>query len=179
MPSNHLILCHPFLLLPSIFPSIMSFPMIQLFVSGGQSIGASATATILPINIQGWFPFGVTGLISLQSKRLWRIESFTIQIFVSKVMSLLFNMLSRLVIVFLPRSKCVLISWLQSPPAEILETKKVKSVTVSIVSPFICHEVMGPNTMIFVFWMLALSQLFHSPLWLSSRGFLVPLHFLP
>ena len=74
--------------------------------------------------------------------------------FVSKVMPLLFNMLSRLVIIFLPRSKCHLISWLQSPSAMILEPKKIKSVTVSIVSPSICHEVMGPDAMILVFWML-------------------------
>ena len=71
--------------------------------------------------------------------------------FVDKVMSLLHNMLSRLVIVFLPRSKCFLISWLQSPSAVILEPKKIKSVTVSIVSPFICHEVMGLDTVILVF----------------------------
>ena len=63
MPSNHLILRCPFLLLPSVFPKIMSFPMRQLFVSGGQSIGASAMASVLPINIQGWFPFGLTGFI--------------------------------------------------------------------------------------------------------------------
>ena len=71
--------------------------------------------------------------------------------FVSKVMSLLFNMLSRLVITFLPRSKCLLISWLQSPPAVILEPPKIKSVTVSIASPSIYHEVTGPDAMIFVF----------------------------
>ena len=71
--------------------------------------------------------------------------------FVGKVMSLLFNMLSRLVIAFLPRSNHLLISWLQSPPAVILESKKIKSVTVSIVSPSICHEVMGLDAMIFVF----------------------------
>ena len=71
--------------------------------------------------------------------------------FVGKVMSLLFNMLSRLVIVFLPRGKCFLISWLQSPSAVILEPKKIKSVTVSIVSPFICREVMGLDTVILVF----------------------------
>ena len=70
--------------------------------------------------------------------------------FVSKVMSLLFNMLSRLIIVFLPRSKR-LISWLQSSSAVILEPPKIKSVTVSIVSPSICHEVMGPHAMILVF----------------------------
>ena len=71
--------------------------------------------------------------------------------FVDKVMSLLFNMLSMLVVTFLPRSKRLLISWLQSPSAVILEPKKRKSVTVSIVSPSICHEVMGPDAMIFVF----------------------------
>ena len=72
-------------------------------------------------------------------------------IFVGKVMSLLFDMLSRLVVAFLPRSKHLLISWLQSPSAVILEPKKIKSVTVSIVSPSICHEVMGPDAMIIVF----------------------------
>ena len=75
--------------------------------------------------------------------------------FVSKVMSLLFNMLSRFVIAFLPRSKHLFISWLQSPAAVILEPKKIKSVTVSIVSPSICHEVMGPHAMILVFLMLS------------------------
>ena len=94
-------------------------------------------------------------------------------------MSLLFNMLSRLVITFLPRSKCLLISWLQSPSAVILEPKKIKSVPVSIVSPSICHEVMGPDAMRFVFWILSFSQVFHSPLSLSSRGSSIPLHFLP
>ena len=76
-------------------------------------------------------------------------------IFVGKVMSLLFNMLSRLVTDFLPRSKHLLISWLQSLSAVILEPKKIKSVTVSIVSLSICHKVMWPNVMIFVFWMLS------------------------
>ena len=71
--------------------------------------------------------------------------ALTRQTFVGKVMSLLFNMLSRLVIAFLPRSKCLLISWLQSPSAVILEPKKIKSVTVSILSPSICHEVKGPR----------------------------------
>ena len=71
--------------------------------------------------------------------------------FVGKVISLLFNMLSRSVIAFLPRSKCLLISWLKSPSAVILEPKKIKSLTASIVSPSICHEVMGPDAMIFVF----------------------------
>ena len=67
------------------------------------------------------------------------------QTFVGRVMSLLFNMLSRLVITFLPRSKCLLISWLQSPSAVIVEPKKIKSATVSTVSPSICHEMMGPE----------------------------------
>ena len=71
--------------------------------------------------------------------------------FVGKVKSLLFHMLSRLVITFLPRSKRLLISWLQSPSAVILEPRKIKSVTVSIVSPSVCHEVMGPDIMILVF----------------------------
>ena len=73
--------------------------------------------------------------------------AFTRWTFVGKVMSLLFNMLSRLLKTFLPRSKCLLISWLQTPSAEILEPRRVKSVTVS---PSICHEVMGPDAMIFV-----------------------------
>ena len=77
--------------------------------------------------------------------------ALTRQTFVGKVMSLPFNMLSRLVITFLPRSKCLLISWLQSPSAVILEPPKIKSVTVSTVSPSISHEVMGPDAMIFVF----------------------------
>ena len=126
--------------------------MNQFFVSGGQSIGASALALVLPMNIQDWFHLGLTGLISLQSKRLSRVFSnttvqkhqffstqpslrsnshpymttgktvaLTRQTFVGKVMSLLFNMLSRLVITYLPRSKHLLISWLQSPPAVISE----------------------------------------------------------
>ena len=77
--------------------------------------------------------------------------ALTRQTLVGKVMSLLFNMLFRLVIAFLPRSKSLLISWLQSPSAVILESKKIKSDTVSTVSPSICHEVMGPDAMIFVF----------------------------
>ena len=79
--------------------------------------------------------------------------------FVGKAMSLLFNMLSRLVIAFLPRSKHLLISWLQSPSAVILEPKKIKSVTVSIVSPSICYGVMGPDTMILGFLTISLINL--------------------
>ena len=71
--------------------------------------------------------------------------------FVGKVISLLFNMLSRLVITFLPRSQGLLISWLQSPFAVILESRQIKSATVSTVSPSICHEIMGPDAMLFVF----------------------------
>ena len=109
---------------------------------------------------------------SSKASILWRSAFFTVQLsqsymttgkiialtrltFVGKVMSLLFNMLSRLVITFLPRSKCLLISWLQSPSAVILEPKKIKSLTVSIVSPSICHGVKRPDAMIFVFWMLS------------------------
>ena len=84
--------------------------------------------------------------------------------FVGKVMSLLLNILSRLVIIFLQRSKRLLSSWLQSPSVVILESLKIKSATVSTVSPSICHEVMGPDAMIFVFSMLS---------------FLGPLHFPP
>ena len=142
--------------------------MSQFFAMGGQSIRVSAS--VLPMNIQ-------TGLISLQSKGLSRVfSSTTVQkhqffflvelshsytttgktialtrwTFVSKL-SLLFNMLSRFVITFLPRSKCLLIYWLQSPSAVILEPKKIKSVTVSIISPSICHKVMGLDAMILVF----------------------------
>ena len=77
--------------------------------------------------------------------------ALTRQTFVGKVMSLLFNMLSTLVIIFLPRSKCLLISWMQSPSAVILQPPKIKSVTVATVSLSICHEVMGLDAMIFVF----------------------------
>ena len=89
-----------------------------------------------------------------------KIIALTRQTFVGKVMSLLFNMLFRLVITFLPRSKCVLISWLQPPSAVILEPQKIKSVTVSTDSPSICHEVMEPDAMIFVFWMLSFKPTF-------------------
>ena len=86
-------------------------------------------------------PYTITG----------KTTALTRQTFVGKVMSLLFNMLSRLVITFLPRSKRLLISWLQSPSAVILEPKKITSVTASIVSLSVCHEVMGPDAMILVF----------------------------
>ena len=139
------------------FPGSGSFPMSQFFSSGGQSIGASVLASVLPMNIQDWFPLGLTGLkgVAVQEtlKRLLQHHSskasvlrcsaffiikfsypymttgktiaLTRPTFVGKVMSLLFNMLSRLVIAFLPRNKRLLISWLQSPSAVILEPKKI------------------------------------------------------
>ena len=96
--------------------------------------------------------------------------ALTRRTFVGKVMSLLFNILSRLVITFLPRSKHLLISWLQSPSAVIWEPRKIKSATVSTVSPSTSPEVMGPDAIILVSECWALSQHFHSPLSLSSRG---------
>ena len=171
MPSNHLILCYPILLPPSIFPSIRVFSSESVLHIRWQSIGVSASASVLPMNIQGWFPSGWTGLISLQSKGLssllqyhssktpilWWSAFFMAQLshpymttgeaiiltrwtFVGKIMSLLFNMLSRLVMAFLPRRKHLLISWLQAPSAVILEPPKIKSDTVS---PSICHEMLG------------------------------------
>ena len=98
----------------------------------------------------------------------WKTITLTTCTFVGKVMSLPFNMLSKLVILFLPRSKCLSISWLQSPSAVILEPKKIKSFIVSIVSPSTCHEVMGLDAMIFVFWMLSVKPTFS----LSSFAFI-------
>ena len=159
--------------------------MCQVFTSGGQSIGVSASASVLLMNVQDWFPLGLTGLISLVSKgpssllqhhgslvlsflyspnshfHTWLLEkplTLTKWTFVGKVMltSLLFNMLSRLVIAFLPRSKCLLISWLQSLSAVFWSPPpQIKSVTVTIVYPSICYEVMVPDAMILVFWMLS------------------------
>ena len=152
MPSNHLILCRPLLLPPQSFPVSRSFQMSQLFASGSQSMGVSASTSVLPMNTQYWSPLSWTGWIFLQSKGISKVFSnTTVQkhhflalsllyspthtsymtikkiialtrwAFVDKVMSLLFNMLSRLVINFLPRSKCLLISWLQSPCTVILK----------------------------------------------------------
>ena len=168
MPSNHLILCCPLLLPPSTFWASGSFPMNQFFISGAQSIGVSASAWVLPMNIQDLFLLGWTGWLSY-SQRLSRVFSvttvqkyqfFTAQLslwsnshihiwllettaltrrtFVGKIMSLFFNMLSSLIITFLPKSKGLLISWLQSPSAVIWETPKLTFLTVSIVSPSIC-----------------------------------------
>ena len=105
--------------------------------------------------------------------------ALTLWTFVSKVMSLLFSMQSRFVIAFLPRRMHLLISWLQSPTAVTLKPKKIKSVAVSNFPPSFCHEMMELDAKILVFWMLSSSQLFYSPLLPSSRGSLVPLHFLP
>ena len=116
---------------------------------------------------------------TLTSIRDWKTIDLTRRTFVGKAMSLCFNMLSRLVIAFLPRSKHLLISWLQPPSAVILEPCKIKSLTVSIVSPSVCREVVGPDVMVLVVWMLSFKTAFHSPLSLSSRGSSVPLHFLP
>ena len=106
----------------------------------------------------------------------WLTIALTIWTFVDKVMFLLLNMLC--LSGFLPRSKHFLISWLQSLSPVILESKKIKSVTISIVSPSICHEVIGPDAMILAFWMLSFKPGFHSPLSPSSRGSSVPLHFV-
>ena len=98
-----------------------------------------------------WFSAFFTVHLSHPYMNIGKTIALTRQTFVGKVMSLFFNMLSRLVIAILPRSKRLLISWLQSPSAMILEPKKIKSLTVSIVSPSICHEVVEPDAIILVF----------------------------
>ena len=174
MPSNHLILSHPLLILPSIFPSIRVFSKESVFHitwpkywSFSFSIGPSNEYSGLISLRMGWL-----GLLAVQrtlksllqhhgsKASVLQYSAFFIvqlshpymttgktialrrQTFVGKVMYLLFNMLSRFVTTFLPRSKRLLISWLQSPSAVILEPPKIKSFTISIVSPSICHEVM-------------------------------------
>ena len=169
MPSNHLILCHPLLLLPSIFPSIRVFSKESAlhirwpkYWSFSFNIGPSNEHPGLISFRMGWISSQSKGLSSLlqhhslKTSILWHSAFFIVQLshpymttgktigltrrtFVVKVMSLLFNMLPRLVITFLPRSKHLLISWLQSPSAVILEPGKIKSATVS---PSISHEVM-------------------------------------
>ena len=170
--------------------------MSQLFAWGGQSIGVSASTSVLPMNTQDWSPlesdwldlFAVHGTLknllqhhSSKASILWHSACFTVQLShaymttektialtrqtcVGKVMSLLFNMLSRLVITFLPRSKRLLISWLQSPSAVILDPRKIKSATVSTVSPSICYEVMGLDAMILDFWMWSSCKLINDSL---------------
>ena len=198
MPSNHLILWRPLLLLPSIFPSIRVFPTSQFFASGGQSIG-NFSFNISPSNdYSGLISFRMDwlDLLAVQGtlKSLLQQHSskasilrhsafFIVQLshpymttgktialtrwtFVGKVTSLLFNMLSRLVIAFLPRSKHLLISWLQPPSAVILEPPQNCAVKHKDLChclhcfPSICHEVMGPDAMILVFWMLSFKPTF-------------------
>ena len=181
MPSNHLILCRPLLLLPSILPSIKVFsnePVFHIRWPKYWSFSISPSSEysgLISFRMDWLILLAVQGILksllqhhSSKASVLQHSAFFIIQLshpymttgktialtrwtFVGKVMSLLFNMLSRLVITFLPRSKCLLISYLQSPSAVILEPKKRKSVTISTVSPSICHEVMGPDAMILVF----------------------------
>ena len=110
---------------------------------------------------------------TLTSIHTGKTIALTRQTFLGKVMSLLFNMLSRLAITFIPRSKYLLISWLRSPSEVIFEPPKIKSITVFIVSRSICHELMGLNDKILFSECWVLSQLFHSPLSLSSGDSLV------
>ena len=166
MPSNHLILCRPLLLLPSIFPSIRVFSNESALCIRWPKVWSFSFNISPPNEHPGLISFRMDwlGLLAVQgtlksllqhhsskTSILWRSAFFTVQLshpymttrktialtrrtFVDKVMSLLFNMLSRLVVTFLPRSKCLFISWLQAPSAVILEPKKIKSATVSTVS---------------------------------------------
>ena len=189
MPSNHLILCHPLLLLPSVFPSIRVFSNESglhirwpKYWSFSFNLSPSNEHSGLISFRMDWMDLlAVQGTLksllqhhNSKASFLPRSAFFIVQLshpymtigktiawtrwtFVGKVMSLLFNMLSRLVITFLPRSKSLLISWLQSPSAVVLEPRKIKSATVS---PSICYEVMGPDGMILVFWMLSFKPTF-------------------
>ena len=171
MPSNHLTLCHPLLLPPSIFPSIRVFSNESVlhirwpkYWSFSFSISPSNEYSGLISFRMDWLDlFAVQDTLKsllqhhsskasiLQLSAFFMVQlahpymttgkkiALTRQTFVGKIMSLLFNRLSRLFIAFLPRSKHLLMSWLQSPSAVILEPKKIKSVTVSIISPSICH----------------------------------------
>jgi len=183
MPSNHLILCHPLLFLPSIFPSIRVFSNESAlhirwpkYWSFSFNISLSNEHPgLISFSMDCLYLLAIQGTLKsllqhhtskasvLRRSVFFRVElshpymttgktiALTRWTFIGKVMSLLLNMLSRLVITFLPRSKRLLISWLQSPSTVILEPKKIKSLTVSIVSPSICHEVMGPDVIILVF----------------------------
>ena len=187
MPSSHLILCHPLLLLPLIPPSIRVFSNESTlhvrwtkYWSFSLSVSPSNEHPGLVSFRMDWLALlAVQGTLksplqhhSSKASILWCSTFFTVQLshpymttgktialtrrtFVGKVMSLLFNRLSRLVISFLPRSKCLLISWLQLQSAVILESPKIKCATVCTVSPSIFYEVMGLDTMILVFWMLS------------------------
>ena len=183
MPSNHLILCHPLLLLPSIFPSIRVFSNESALSIRWPKYWSSSLNTSSSNEQPGLISFRMDWLdllafqgtlksilqhhstkpsilqhsafLIVQFSHPYRNTGKTIdltrQTFVDKVMSLLFNMLPWLIITFLPRSKRLLISCLQSPSAVILEPQKIKSATVSTVSPSICHESMGLDAMILVF----------------------------
>ena len=192
MPSNRLILCHPLLLLPSVFPSIRVFSNESVLCITWPKYW-SFSFNISPSNehsglisfridwldllaVQGTLrsllqhhsyktsilPHSAFFIVQLSHPYMTTGKTITLTIwtFLGKVMSLLFNMLSRFVIAFLPRSKCLLISWLQSLSAVILEPPKIKSLTVSIVSPSICHEVMELDDMTFTFWMLSFKPAF-------------------
>ena len=192
MPSSHLILCCPLLLLPPIPPSIRVFSNESTlrirwpkYWSFSFSISLSNEHPGLISFRMDWLDLlAVQGTLksllqhhSSYASILWHSAFFIVQLshpymttgktialtrwtFVGKVMSLLFNMLSRLVTAFLPRSKCLLISWLQPPSAVILEPKKIKPSTVSTVSPSISREMLGPDAMIFVFWMFSFKPIF-------------------
>ena len=183
MPSNQLLLCHPLLLLPSIFPSIrVSSDESALHIRWPKYWSFSFSISpfnehrgLISVRMDGLDLLAVQGTLksllqhhSSNASILWCSAFFIVQLlhpcvttgktmaltrwtFVGKVMSLLFNMLSRLVITCLPRSKRLLIAWLHSPSAVILEPKKIKSDTVSTVSSSIFHEMMGPYAMILVF----------------------------
>ena len=183
MPSSHLILCWPFLLMPPIPPSIRIFSNESTlhmrwpkYWSFSFSINPSNEHPGLTSFRMDWLDllavqgtlksllqhhsskasiFPCSDLFTVQLSHPYMTNGKTIALtrwtFVDKVMSLLFNMLSRLVITFLPRSKRLLTSWLQSPSAVILEPQNIKSDTVSTVYPSISHEVMGPDAMILVF----------------------------
>jgi len=192
MPSSHLILCHPLLLLLPLPPSIRVFSNESTLHMRWPKYWSFSFSIVPSKEIPGLISFrmdrldllAVQGTLksllqqhSSKASILQRSAFFTVQLshpymttgktialtrrtFVGKVMSLLLNMLSRLVITFLPRSNRLLISWLQSPSAVILEPPKIKSDTVSTISPSISHEVMGPDAMIFVFWTLSFKPTF-------------------
>ena len=192
MPSNHLILCHPLLLPPSIFPSIRGFYNKSVhcirwpkYWSFSFSISPSNEYSGLISFRMDWLDlFSVQGTLksllqyhSSKAPILGCSAFFTVQLShphmttgktitltkwtrVGKVMSLLFNVLSRLVTAFLPRSKCLLISWLQSPSAVILGPPQNKVCHCFHCFPSICHEVMGQDTTILVFWMLSFKPTF-------------------
>ena len=183
MPSSHLILCRPLLLLPPIPPSIRVFSRESTLRMRWPKYWSFSFSIIPSKEHPGLISFrmDLLDLLAVQGTlkslihhhsskaSILRCSAFyTVQLshpnmttgktialtrrtFVGKVMSLLFNMLTRLVITFLPRSKHLLISWLQSPSVVILEPRKIKSDTASTVSPSISHEVMGPDAMIFIF----------------------------